>query len=240
MISIIVPVYRNETTLEALYRQVVAVLPTSAYEFIFVNDGSPDHSLEVLKTLTENNECVSVISLSHNMGQNYALAMGLKYCQGERAVLMDADLQDPPSAIPLLMEHLTAPYSAVFAGRRGNYSAWSRRLTSIIFKFTLAVLSGFRLPPDAGLFVALNRTMIDHINENYLPGDYIISIMAQSGQKMTSIPIIRISSEQTNYTFKMRLKLGINAVRSLLGLKKKLTKEPPQVEFWGFNTESSP
>lgn len=231
-LSIVVPVYRNAATLEELHRQLTAALAGFDYEMVFVNDGAPDQSLDILRGLAAADSRVGVLSLSRNVGQNAAVMWGLRYAAGQIAVVLDADLQDPPAAIVPLVETLKERRAAcVFAGRRGQYSLPRRLLTSRLFKLALHILSGLRLPVDAGLFLAMDRRMIDCLRAHDPHEVYVLSLIARPRLPLTSIPVARQPSSETNYTFRMRLKLGWRAARSMLGWKKNSGESLPTPTF---------
>ncbi len=100
---------------------------------------------------------VRLLSHAANRGQHQAVMTGLAAAQGEWSVIMDADLQDPPEALPALLNKGRVGYGAVFAGRRGRYESAGRLLTSRLIKWTMRQLTG--LPSDAGIFVAINREL---------------------------------------------------------------------------------
>ena len=215
------PVYRNEATLRALYERLVRTLGplTQQYRLRFVVDASPDSSFEILEELRSTDRRVYVVRLRLNVGQNLALIRGLAASAGEAMVCLDADLQDPPEAIPSLLERLGDGVSAVFAGRRGRYQSPMRQLSSRAYKTGLHILSGGRLPRDAGLFVALDREMRDHIVSHATADSYLPAIMALSRRRMISIPVHRACSPVgvSSYSPVDRLRLGIRGVRCLLG-----------------------
>ena len=112
---------------------------TGPSEIIFVDDASPDDSALVLITLARTDPTVVVLSLPRNAGQHRAVLRGLALARGD-VVVMDADLQDAPEAIPSLLDKMDEGFAAVFAGRRGNFTPWPRHLTSRAFKYVLHLL----------------------------------------------------------------------------------------------------
>jgi glycosyltransferase involved in cell wall biosynthesis len=214
--SIVIPVYRNEATLRELHdrvaRSVEAV--TNDYEIIFVNDSCPAGSLPVLRDLARRDGHVAVLALEENVGQNRAVMAGLTHARGQVAVVMDADLQDSPEAIPRLLASLRGEVGAVFAGRRGRYESGVRLAASRALKWLLHALSGGRIPPDAGLFVALRREVVDRLIEFRDPNPYVVGLIGRTGSPLVSIPVERPASlhSATNYTCWMRLRLACRAI----------------------------
>jgi hypothetical protein len=136
--------------------------------------------------------------------------------RGRWAVIMDGDLQDPPEAIPRLLEELKKGPAAVFAGRRGRYQPRGRLLTSRAFKTLLHMLSG--VPPDAGMYVAINRAMIDHLVARRERHPFVVAMIGTSGLPCASIPVCRATrpSGRSRYSSWMRLRAGLSAVRIAL------------------------
>jgi glycosyltransferase involved in cell wall biosynthesis len=218
-ISVVLPVYRNGAALAELHRQLTALLEAQArpYELLFVDDACPEGSLAALRTLADADERVAVLALNRNVGQNRAILIGLAHARGQVAVLMDADLQDPPAAVPLLLDTLSEGAAAVFAGRRGRYQSRWRLATSRLFKGLLHLLSLGRLPADAGLFVAMRREMVDHLLAHATADPYVLGLMARSGLPLASVPVERAPAPHSSYTPWMRARLAVRALVTVLG-----------------------
>jgi SAM-dependent methyltransferase len=184
-VSVIIPVYRNAATLAELHRRVRGTLAEA--HLIFINDASPDPSAQVLQELARQDARVTAVQLEFNVGQNRAVLEGLRRAGGA-AVSLDADLQDPPEAIPALLAKLDEGFDAVFAGRRGGYEPAPRLIASRWFKRGLSRLAG--APLDAGLFVALSPRMVDRLLEFPQPGP-VVAMIGCTGLPMTSIPVER-------------------------------------------------
>ncbi len=207
-LSVIVPVYRNHETLVELHLRLKKLdLPL---EILFVNDASPDSSLQELQKLAQIDPAVRILSLTKNSGQHRAVLAGLQESRGDYLATLDADLQDPPEAIPPLLQHLKTGYDAVFAGRRGLYQSRLRLLTSALFKFCLNKLSN--APQDAGMFVVLTRKMAQTIQTIPMKHPYIVSLIGLSQLPITSIPVERTQRlrGKSAYTSWMRLKLALS------------------------------
>ena len=208
MLNIIIPVYRSCETLAELHFRLKKL--NYPLEILFVNDASPDSSLQELYKLAQVDPAVRIISLAKNSGQHRAVLAGLKESTGGFLVILDADLQDPPEEIPTLLRHLEKGYDAVFAGRCGLYQSRLRLLTSTLFKFCLHRLCN--VPRDAGMFVALTRKMAQTILTIPMKRPYIVSLIGLSQLPITSIPIERAARAQgkSAYTSWMRLKLALS------------------------------
>jgi glycosyltransferase involved in cell wall biosynthesis len=213
-VSAIIPVYRNAATLLELHQRLSLVLQSSrqTYEILFIDDACPEDSLNTLEQLAGADAHVGVIALQRNHGQQQAVLQGLACANGQSAVILDADLQDPPEAIPNLLEQLSHGYSIAFAGRRGQYEATHRLLTSRLFKTLLHWVTG--VPRDAGIFMALDRQAIDRMLTFYAPQPFIVAMAGCSGLPMTSIPVERSARPrgESAYSSWKRLKTGMLAV----------------------------
>ena len=149
-ISIVVPVYCEEKNIPALYRrleQVIASLPEIGWEYVFVNDGSPDHSLEVLRQLAARDSKVRVLDFSRNFGKEIALTAGVHHAADADAVIcMDADLQHPPEFIPKLVEEWKKGAEIVATVRSSiEKQPLLRRIGSYAYYWLMAKISGLNM-----------------------------------------------------------------------------------------------
>jgi glycosyltransferase involved in cell wall biosynthesis len=153
MISIVVPIYNEAEMLLDFYHALKAVLIKLPYDFelIFVNDGSQDSTLAILKSLKAKDSSIAILNLSRNFGKEIALTAGLDHAKGQAAIMMDADLQDPPDLIPKLIDAWLAGHEVVYAKRlgRGGESIF-KRLSAYVFYRILALLSNVPMQKDTG------------------------------------------------------------------------------------------
>lgn len=191
-LSVVVPVYNNAATLERVYERVrdALVAEGMAFELLFVDDCGPDDSLRVAHELADRYSEVSLIALRHNVGQHAAVLNGLRFAHGECCVVMDADLQDPPEALPLLWHARREDYGAIFAGRRGRYQGVSRMLTSRVYKYVLHRLIG--IPKDAGIFVLMERRVVDALLRMPVRTPWINVMIGLNDTPSLSIPVERV------------------------------------------------
>ncbi|MGI8983422.1 MAG: glycosyltransferase [Acidimicrobiales bacterium] len=188
-VAVVTPVYANAATLAELNRRVAGALHDQAWTLRFVVDASPDDSLAVAHGLAAGDSRLRVTSLARNAGQNRALVAGLAAgADAEAWVCLDADLQDPPEAIPLLLDRLAAgDAGVVFAGRRGAYESRARRLTGDLHRLAMARLTG--LPADAGAFLAMDRPSRDRLLALDPPG--IVAGVGAAAIPCASVPVER-------------------------------------------------
>lgn len=163
LLSAVSPVYKAEAILPALCERLDAALAaiTPHYEMIFVCDGSPDRSWEVMERLVAQYPRLTIVKLSRNFGQHYALTAGLDLARGEWAVVMDCDLQDQPEEIAGLLAKAREGYDIVVARRLNRQHKWWKRITSRLFFKVFSLLSGFKLDGSVGSFRIMSRSVVD-------------------------------------------------------------------------------
>lgn len=217
-VSIVLPVYQCRPALDELHRRLTATLESAGtpFEIIFVDDASPDGSGQSINALCAEDARVRVIVHEARRGQHAALVTGLAASRGEAVVTLDADLQDPPEAIPDLLRALASGYGAVYAGRRGRYEPVTRLATSWLFKHAVSIVTG--MPSDAGAFIAMRRDVAQRIVQ--CPGDppYVTAAAAWEGRPVASLPVLRQPRRggATSYTAAMRLALAMRALGQAL------------------------
>lgn len=190
-VSVVVPVYGNADTLHELHQRTAGALQKAqlTFELILVDDACPRGSASVIDEIGRSDARVNAAHLGLNVGQHRALLAGLKLSTGRWAVLMDADLQDPPEAIPMLVEEGERGYPVVFAGRRGNYQSPSRMMSGRMYRTILHLSSG--LPRDAGAFVAIRRDAVERLLSLRGPAPFIPAMLSCIGLPLKSVPVAR-------------------------------------------------
>lgn len=133
-ITILVPAYNEEDVLHQLYdrlKNVMDELPEYEFEILFVNDGSRDHTLPIIKQMRHQDPRIAYVNLSRNFGKEIAMIAGLDYAKGDAVIIIDADLQDPPELIPEMIQYWELGYDDVFAKRRSRMGeTWLKKWTS--------------------------------------------------------------------------------------------------------------
>lgn len=159
-ISVVVPVYFNSHTLPALLeklRHVADQVPASVFEFVFVDDGSRDHSFEVLAAASESDSRVRAIRLSRNFGSNIAILAGLAHASGDAVVVISADLQDPPEMIADMVTAWREGVDVVLAARRSREDPWLSRTLANTFNILFRKLAFADFPPGGFDFMLVSR-----------------------------------------------------------------------------------
>ena len=146
-ISIVIPVKNEEKSLKILYREILKVLKPlrKSFEIIFIDDGSTDHSAEVIRKISKKDKSVNLIQFRGNFGKSEALAAGFKKAKGNIIITLDADLQDDPAEIPKFLAKINQGYDLVVGWKKKRKDPLSKVLPSRIWNFMTATLSGVKL-----------------------------------------------------------------------------------------------
>jgi dolichol-phosphate mannosyltransferase len=178
MISVVVPIYNEEELIVRFHEAVASALQNAVdeWEVLYVNDGSTDSSLELLKGLQALDSHVVVVELSRNWGHMGAISAGLHTARGRAVILMDGDFQDPPEVLPQLIDVWREGAEIVVGVRKSRQER--RKILAKLFPLfyrVLGMLSDYPIPLNAGIFSLMDRRAIDSINSmgernRYLPG----------------------------------------------------------------------
>ena len=165
LVSILVPCYNEEAVLHEFYRRTVQVIddmPQYRFQFMFVNDGSKDQTLDIMRELHEKDGRVSYVNLSRNFGKEIAMIAGIDYLTGDAAIIMDADLQDPPELIPEMISWWEKGYQDVSAKRRSRAGeSFFKKWSSHAFYTILQKMSSVPMQRDVGDFRLLDKQCLN-------------------------------------------------------------------------------
>lgn len=168
-ISILIPAYNEEAVLDSLYTRLGNLtndLTNYDFEFLFVNDGSKDKTLQIIRDYAETDHRISYVNLSRNFGKEIAMIAGLDHVTGDATVIIDADLQDPPELIPEMITYWEEGYDDVFARRKSREGeSWFKKWSSKTFYQILEKLSRVPIQKDTGDFRLLDRRAVDALKE---------------------------------------------------------------------------
>lgn len=213
-ISVVSPVYLAEGLVENLVTQLREVLGkiTKNYEILLVEDGSPDESWGAIKGLCTKYPEVVGIRLSRNFGQHYAISAGLSRAKGRWVVVMDCDLQDQPSQIPILLAEAKSGYDVVLARRAVRYDRWVKRMTSAMFYRVLGYLTGTKQDPAIANFGVYNQKVIRAINAMPETIRYFPTMVRWVGFRATTLDVTHAARPEgkTSYSFKKLLNLALD------------------------------
>lgn len=217
--SLVVPIYNEEKTLAQLYRRIRSVTEQldDWTEIIFVNDGSRDRSLQLIRDLHQKDSHVSYLSLARNFGHQIAVTAGLNFVRGQVIIIMDADLQDPPELIPNMIEKWRQGYQVVYAQRtQRRKEGWFKRFSAYLFYRLLKHLADVDIPTDTGDFCLMDRQVVDVLNSMPEQNRYIRGLRAWVGFHQTSVQFEREPryAGEAKYTFGKSLALALNGLVS--------------------------
>ncbi|HMQ95623.1 MAG TPA: glycosyltransferase family 2 protein [Candidatus Saccharibacteria bacterium] len=168
-ISLLIPAYNEEAVLAKLFqrlRNLVKSQPNYRFEILFVNDGSRDNTLELIKAEAKKNHHISYINLSRNFGKEIAMIAGIDAVKGDALVILDADLQDPPELIPKMIQYWEQGYDDVYAKRATREGeTWLKKTTSKLYYKLLQSSTTIPIQKDTGDFRLLDRRCIDALKQ---------------------------------------------------------------------------
>lgn len=188
-VSLLIPAYNEQESLPLLYQKIVEVtdtLPQYEWEFMFVNDGSKDNTLNILRQLRSTDRRVNYIDLARNFGKEVAMLAGFDHVTGDCMIIMDADLQHPPTVIPDFLAKWEEGYEDVYAIRktRGEES-WLRKQFSLLFYKILQKTTRVDILQNVGDFRLLDRKCIDMLkqlreSERYTKGMFLLDWLQEN------------------------------------------------------------
>ena len=168
-ISIIIPAYNEEEALPYLFERLYKIMeenPKYEFEILFINDGSKDKTLELIKNQREKDTRISYVNFSRNFGKEIAMIAGLDYAKGDAVIFMDADLQDPPELIPELIKHWEEGYDDVYARRKSRAGeTFFKKFTSKMYYKILQKMSRVEIQVDTGDFRLLDRRCVNALRK---------------------------------------------------------------------------
>jgi len=190
LISIIIPCFNEEKVLENTFQRVSAVLGKVQgmdYELLFVDDGSSDSTPAILKSLAEKDPRITIIRFSRNFGHQPAVSAGMQHCRGDLALIIDADLQDPPEVIPDMLQQLKTQKANVVYGVRKTRKGetWFKLVTAKMFYVLLNKLSDVPMPLNTGDFRVVDRKVINAFNALPENTKYIRGLISWMGFKQS-------------------------------------------------------
>lgn len=216
--SVIVPIYNEEEVIDHSYKELKTTMDKTneEYEIIFVNDGSKDKSLEILKNLCKLDDRLRIISFSRNFGHQKAITAGMDYSSGEAVIVIDADLQDPPEVMLEMIEKWKQGYHVVYGKRtKRRGETLFKKLSASLYYRLLKTLTTTEIPVDAGDFRLIDRKVCDVMkNEIKEKNRYVRGLVAWVGFNQTYVEYIRDErfAGETKYPLKKMIKLALDGI----------------------------
>jgi dolichol-phosphate mannosyltransferase len=215
LISLILPVYNESRSLPELFAALIKLVREEAeydFEFIFVNDGSVDNSLDLLLELVHKDSRFKVLDLSRNFGQQAAFTAGYDYARGEAIITMDSDLQDPPEVISQLLQKWKEGNDIVYARRKSRNDGFLKKITANIYYWLLEKSSDFKLPRNVGDFRLINKKVLAELKKCREKSRYLRGIVAWIGFKYDFVDFERPNRKfgETAYTWRRMFKFAFD------------------------------
>ena len=218
-LSVIVPIYNEEANIAELHRRLTGVVEgmklAGGYELIFINDGSRDQSLPMLRALAAHHPQVRYLDFSRNFGHQIAVTAGLDQAQGEAVVIIDADLQDPPELIVDLYARFRQGYDVVYAKRRSRVGeSQAKKLTAKAFYRILARITRISIPVDTGDFRIISRRVLLALRQMPEQHKFLRGQIAWVGFRQTFVEYDRAqrAGGETGYTYRKMLRFALDGI----------------------------
>lgn len=226
-ISLIIPVFNEALTLPEFYPRAKKVLEqiSDSHEMIFINDGSKDTSVKLIKELAANDRQVKYIDLSRNFGHQVAVSAGLDHARGKAVCIIDADLQDPPEVILEMYQKMQEGYEVVYAKRRSRAGETVfKKWTAKIFYRILSGLTAIKIPLDSGDFRILDQRIVQELRQMPEKNKYIRGQVAWIGFEQSYVLYDRQErfAGSTGYNFRKMLRLALDGITSFSNAPLKL------------------
>ena len=216
-VSYVLPVYNEQDGIQRFHDELVAALterPDITYELVYVNDGSADGSLSILRDLAKNDPQVQVIDFARNFGHQIAITAGIDQATGDAVIIMDTDLQDPPKVSLELIEAWREGAEIVHARRRTRKDTFFKRITAHAFYRMLRSAAEVDIPLDTGDFRLLDRKVADELRKFRERGRFVRGIVASLGFRQTEVLFDRDErfAGETKYPLRKMARLAIDGV----------------------------
>lgn len=215
--SVVTTLYYSAPYIKEFYNRICTEIEkvTSNFEIIFVNDGSPDNSLEVALSLREKDKRVKIVDLSRNFGHHNAILIGCSVTKGERVFLIDCDLEEEPELFTKFNEKMQETHADVIFGvqknRKGNFF---ERISGAIFWKLLSLLSNYPIPENQVFARIMTRQYVDSLLKYRESEVLIAGLFALTGYKQIPLLVKKHSKGSTSYTLRKKISHFVNAITS--------------------------
>ena len=219
-ITIIIPAYNEEESLPHLYERLEKLMTSMEhyeFEILFVNDGSKDNTIDLIKEYREKDNRICYVDFSRNFGKEIAMIAGLDYATGDCVIFMDADLQDPPELIPELVKYWEEGYDDVYAKRSSRKGeTWLKKFTSKMYYRVLQHLTNVPIQQDTGDFRLLDRRCVNALRKMRESQRNSKSMFSWIGYKKKEVLYDRDPriAGQTKWNYKKLVDLAIDGITS--------------------------
>ncbi len=217
--TVVVPMYNEEAVIEETYKRLSSVIKGTGetYELLFVNDGSRDRSADIIRDLAKNDGNIRLLDFSRNFGHQAAVSAGMDYATGQAIVIIDADLQDPPEVIPLMLEKWREGFEVVYGKRiKRQGETIFKKVTAYLFYRILRWMTNEDIPADTGDFRLIDQKVCSVMKRLSEKNRFLRGLVNWVGFKQTAVEYIRDErwAGETKYPFKKMLKFAADGITS--------------------------
>jgi polyisoprenyl-phosphate glycosyltransferase len=218
-LSVIIPVFNEEKNVALLHQRLMEVIQkiSGSYELVFVNDGSRDQTLQLVKNIATTDSHVKYINFSRNFGHQIAVTAGLDYCSGEAIVIIDADLQDPPELIADMYAKMKEGYDVVYAKRKSRQGeTFMKKLTAKVFYRLLQRITSVNIPVDTGDFRIISHKIVKVLKQMPEQQKYLRGQIAWAGYRQTYIEYERQQRHagETGWPYRKMIRFALDGITS--------------------------
>ncbi|MFA5508121.1 MAG: glycosyltransferase family 2 protein [Vulcanimicrobiota bacterium] len=215
LLSLVVPVYYEEDCIHQFITEVSRVLdPLYNWEVVFIDDGSTDRTVELIKDAAASNPRIKLLVLSYNHGKEAAFTAGVNHAEGDYLLYMDPDLQDPPEEIPMFVEEIQKGYDLVFGVRAEKKDGLLNRMFSALFWWLLDKFTALKIPRNIAVMRIFNRRFANEFLRYNEANRFIEGMFMRVGMKRTTLTISQRErfAGESKFTFKRKLALALRAI----------------------------
>lgn len=232
-ISVIIPVYNEEKNIQNLFDRLSEVMQNLgvSYELIFINDGSHDASIGLIKVLAKEHTEVKYIDFSRNFGHQIAVTAGIDKTIGDAVVIIDADLQDPPELIAEMWKKRSEGFDVIYAKRKNRKGeSWLKLWTAKVFYRILSKMTSISIPVDTGDFRMMDKKIVHVLREMPEKNKYLRGQISWVGFNQTYVEYDRAKRHagETGYTFRKMLHFALDGITGFSDVPLKV------VSYFGF------
>lgn len=227
LLSIVIPIFNEESIIEELASRLSALLTRFETqkeldcEVVFINDGSVDRSLELLRGVTARDGRYRLLSFSRNFGHQMAITAGMDRAEGDAVVVMDADLQDPPEVVEEMVDRWREGNDVVYGVRAKRLGeTWFKKVTAAIFYRSLRALTGVNIPVDAGDFRLMSRPVVLTMRALRERHRFVRGLVAWVGFRQTAVTYERQArfAGETKYPLRKMIRFAVDGITSFTTL----------------------
>jgi len=218
-LSIIIPIFNEQGNIDRLINRLKGVVSQLNIdcEYIFINDGSKDDSINIIRNLAKIDTSVKYINFSRNFGHQIAVTAGLDKAKGDRIVIIDADLQDPPELIIDMFNKMNEGYEVVYAKRKARKGeSWLKKFTARMFYRILKAITSVNIPVDTGDFRIMDRKIVDVLKQMPEQQKFLRGQISWIGFNQTYVEYERDerNAGETGYTYKKMIRFALDGITS--------------------------